>query len=130
VNVGELLRERDRLTGVIAEAKTARARLKQLNVLIAMYGDAPNVALVTADANGRALSETALVCEVCGKSYASRSGLNNHVTRQHGTPAAAVTCPDCGAGPFKGKSGLTMHNQRVHLGTVKTHRQTAKAKAK
>ena len=130
MNVGELLRERDRLNGIIAEAKTARSKLKQINVLIAMYGEAENVGLVTADANGRALSETPLACEVCGQTYASRSGLSNHVTRQHGTLAAAVTCEQCGAGPFKGTSGLNMHNQRVHLGTVKTNRQKAKAKGK
>jgi hypothetical protein len=129
MNVGELLRERDRLHTIIAEAKTARSKLKQINVLIAMYGDGENVALVTADANGRALSETPLACEVCGKTFASRAGLGNHVTRQHGAPKGRVTCPECGAGPFKGTSGLSMHNQRVHLGTVKPPpRKKAKAK--
>lgn len=43
MNVGELHRERDRLLGVIEEAKTARIKLKQVNVLLAMYGDGENV---------------------------------------------------------------------------------------
>lgn len=50
MNVGELLRERDRLLGVIEEAKSARSKLKQINVLIAMYGDAEHVELLGADA--------------------------------------------------------------------------------
>jgi hypothetical protein len=49
MNVGELLRERDRLLGVIQESKVAKQRLRQLNVLIAMYGDDDKVDLI---ANG------------------------------------------------------------------------------
>jgi hypothetical protein len=45
MNVGELLRERDRLNGVIEEAKTARIKLRQINVLIAMYGTDEKVSL-------------------------------------------------------------------------------------
>jgi hypothetical protein len=39
VNVGELIRERERLLNVMQEAKAAKARLRQINILIAMYGD-------------------------------------------------------------------------------------------
>jgi hypothetical protein len=49
MNVGELLRERDRLLGVIDEAKTARHKLRQINVLIAMYGEDEKVTVKTPD---------------------------------------------------------------------------------
>jgi hypothetical protein len=119
VNVGELLRERDRLLSVIDEAKSARSKLKQVNVLIAMYGDAANVDLVTT--NGKVLT-----CEECGAGpFENPGGLSNHVTRKHSQPSADVYCPECNAGPLKGQSGLAMHNNRVHTGKVKAPREKA-----
>ena len=94
MNVGELLRERDRLLSVLDEAKSARSKLKQVNVLIAMYGDPPNV---------------------------------DHVATNG---AAMVQCPECGAGPYKGRQGLSMHEHRIHTGTITTGRQKSKATKK
>lgn len=45
MNIGELIREKERLEGVVKEAAVAKAKIKQLNVLIAMYGDDPKVTL-------------------------------------------------------------------------------------
>jgi hypothetical protein len=133
VNVGELLRERDRLLGVIEEAKTAKSRLKQINVLIAMYGDASNIELVTG--NGKSPLAPELFCEQCDAGpFVGSRGLSTHVRTMHeggktNRSKEKVTCEQCGAGPFKGKAGLTMHNQRVHLGTVQTHGEKAKVGA-
>lgn len=44
--VGELLKERERLLSVIEEGKRAGPKLKQINVLIALYGDGENVSLL------------------------------------------------------------------------------------
>lgn len=130
MNVGELLRERDRLLGVIEEAKSARSKLKQVNILIAMYGDAANVELVGTNGNS-----PGLVCPECGAGpYASKSGYRSHMTLSHGTtPTAAepVSCEQCDAGPFSGSRGLNMHVARVHTGKIKSPGQKpAKAKAK
>jgi hypothetical protein len=128
VNVGELLRERDRLLGVIDEAKTARVKLKQLNVLIAMYGDGEHVELISA--NG-ALSAT---CDVCGESFSAGRGLSTHKRTMHGDgdkPAKARTqCDECGAGPFKGAQGLSTHKHRVHTGRIVTDSEAAKKATK
>ena len=129
MNVGELLRERDRLKAVIDEAKTARAKLKQVNIMIAMYGDAEHVDLIKGDlakTNGAATVE----CDECGESFVGQRGLKTHQRTMHGGQAKAkakgIKCPECGAGPFKGKAGLTMHENRVHNGTIKTDREAAK----
>lgn len=78
MNVGELLRERERLQGVIDEAKTARFKLKQVNVLIALYGD------------GEATNGAAPVmaeCPKCGKEVKAQ-GLGIHQRRTHGIQGA------------------------------------------
>ena len=50
MNVGDLLKERDRLIDLIADAKAAKLQLRQVNILIAMYsGEDEKVDLV---ANG------------------------------------------------------------------------------
>lgn len=80
MNVGELLKERNRLLDVIEEAKIAKSRIRQLNVLIAMYGDDENVSLVT---------DVEMVdCPKCGKSVKVR-GLHVHNRRMHGKMTAA-----------------------------------------
>lgn len=80
MNVGEMLRERDRLLGVIDEAKTARVKLKQLNVLIALYGDG---AAVEPGTNGAPAPK--LPCEQCGAGpFAGQRGLDTHMRRIHG----------------------------------------------
>ena len=132
MNVGELLRERDRLLTVIEEAKSARSKLKQINVLVALYGDAEHIELIKHDpvGNGAGGRKPADVeCPECGETFAGQRGLKTHTRSAHSTPKGEVSCPECGAGPFKGQAGLTMHNQRVHLGTVKTNGQKARAKA-
>lgn len=132
MNVGELLRERDRLLTVIEEAKSARSKLKQVNVLIALYGDAEHVDLIKNDpvkANGKPKGE--VECDECGDSFVGQRGLKTHQRTMHSgeakTRAKGVKCAECGAGPFRGQAGLNMHNQRVHLGTVQTNSQKAKA---
>jgi hypothetical protein len=91
MNVGELLRERDRLLGVIEEAKSARHKLKQVNILIAMYGDDPkvNVDAVTptpkyAKTEANNLTR-GLVCGVpeCEKGQYSRGLCMNHYGKWH-----------------------------------------------
>ena len=92
MNVGELLRERDRLLGVLEEAKSARTKLKQVNVLIAMYGTAEDADTWTerreAATNG---GPVPLYCEDCadGKAFKGRQGLAVHRIKVHGTPGAA-----------------------------------------
>lgn len=82
MNVGELLRERDRLLGVMEEAQSARAKLKQVNVLIALYGTAEDGAAVAT--NGTAPPE-ALACDQCGAGpYRGQRGLDTHMRRMHG----------------------------------------------
>jgi hypothetical protein len=96
MNVGELLKERNRLLGVIDEAKTARVKLRQLNTLITLYGDSEHVD-VSAHVPSSALT-------------------NGH------KPTKAVKqlyCGKCDEGPYKGVQGLAMHNYRVHGGKVK-----------
>jgi hypothetical protein len=90
MNVGELLRERDRLLGILEEAKSARSKLKQVNVLIAMYGTPEDVAAVAAT-NGHVSPAVPLYCETCGdaRPFKGRQGLAMHKRRAHGTPGAA-----------------------------------------
>lgn len=104
MNVGELLRERDRLLTVIEEAKSARSKLKQVNVLIAMYGDAEHIDLIKNDAVA---------------------------TNGKPKPAAEpLVCPECNDGKtYNGQRGLTMHNKRFHTGEIRTDREKA-AKAR
>ena len=83
MNVGELLRERDRLLAVLEEGKSARAKLKQVNVLIALYGDADNVELVST--NGALLVE----CPECGKECKPGVGIAIHRQKAHGVKGAA-----------------------------------------
>ena len=92
MNVGELLRERDRLLGVIEEAKTARAKLRQLNIVIALYGDDDKVAL-----NGAV----------------PKSVVNGHVSTA--SKNKLVTCAKCGE-QYKGVQGLAVHNRIRHGG--------------
>lgn len=83
MNVGELLRERDRLLGVMEEAKTARVKLRQVNVLIALYGDAANVEFVS---NGHSELVT---CPECGKQCRPGVGLGIHRQKAHGVAGTA-----------------------------------------
>ena len=126
MNVGDLLRERDRLLAVVEEAKSARVKLKQLNVLIAMYGDAEHVELVSSNGTGTA------TCDECGESFSAGRGLSTHKRTMHGERSTKrttrPTCDECGDGPFKGAAGLTMHKARVHAKTITTPKQQ-KAKA-
>jgi hypothetical protein len=82
MNVGELLRERDRLLGIIDEAKTARTKLKQINVLIAMYGNAEHVELIS---NGKAPRVAEVACTKCdGGPFVGSRGLATHMRTMHG----------------------------------------------
>lgn len=87
MNVGELLRERDRLLGVMEEAKSARAKLKQVNVLIALYGMSEDLHLPEG-ANGTA--PDLLACEKCDAGpFKGRQGLGLHQRLAHGVPSKA-----------------------------------------
>jgi hypothetical protein len=80
INVGELLKERDRLQAVIEEAKIARSRIRQINVLVTMYGDQENVTVVVAKY---------VKCPKCGKSdLRGRAGLSVHDHKMHGKSTA------------------------------------------
>ena len=105
MNIGDLLRERDRLLGVIEEAKSARSKLKQINILVTMYGDAEHVELV-----------------------ASSNGHGERKPRKDaaGTPKEQLFCDECDGGPFNGASGLAMHRHRVHTGRVTPRKAKAK----
>ena len=81
MNVGELLRERDRLLGVMEEAKSARAKLRQVNVLIALYGDA-------AVSNGSPPGDL-VACPECGKEVKPGIGLGIHQRKAHNIQGAA-----------------------------------------
>ena len=81
MNVSELLRERDRLHGVLQEAKSARSKLKQVNVLIAMYGTPEDVAAT----NGHAEPGPGDLCPECGAGpFKGYNGLAMHRLRLHG----------------------------------------------
>lgn len=68
----ELLRERERLLVKIEEGKQAAVRLKQVNVLIAMYGDD----IVPGD--------DATTCPRCpGKTFKGEKGLRHHQSLSH-----------------------------------------------
>ena len=87
MNVGELLRERDRLLGVMEEAKSARAKLKQVNVLIALYGTAADAAVVS---NGS--TPEGVACELCDAGpFKGRQGLGLHQRLAHGIASPAKT---------------------------------------
>ncbi len=84
MNVGELLKERDRLLDVIEEAKSARFKLKGINSLIAMYGDDEKVSL-----NGHTPKPTSAKEELyCGKCdagpFKGNQGVGAHNIRVHG----------------------------------------------
>ena len=88
MNVSDLMKERDRLLGVLEDAKSAKHKLKQVNVLIAMYGTPEDAALV--GQNGHAPG-VPLYCDQCndGKAYKGRQGLSMHARKVHGTPGKA-----------------------------------------
>jgi hypothetical protein len=77
MNVGELLRERDRLLSIIEEAKTAKTKLRQLNTLIALYGDDEKVST-----NGTIPTSLLDVhpetCDICGHEAKNKRGLGVH----------------------------------------------------
>ena len=102
MNVGELLRERDRLLAVLEEAKSARTKLKQINVLIAMYGDAENVDLVSTNGHAMTAGGHDMTCE-------------------------PRTCDECGDGPFNGERGVSAHKRRMH-GTETAKSRAAQAR--
>ena len=79
MNVQPLLEERERLTGILAEAKSARAKLNQINRLIAMYGD-------QAKAYKHAKSVPTIhgvKCPDCGKVFAGPHGVVMHRVKAH-----------------------------------------------
>jgi hypothetical protein len=92
MNVGELLRERDRLLAVLEEAKSAKNKLKQVNIMIAMYGDASNVELVSPNGHtpgGKPLVGDPIHCEVCDAGpFSGKRGADTHMRRMHGTETA------------------------------------------
>src|SRR5579872_553449 len=75
MNVGDLMRERDRLLAVIEEAKGAKFKLKQINVLITMYGDKDNVELV---------SGPLVHCDKCNLDFKGKQGMGIHNRMVHG----------------------------------------------
>ena len=89
-----MLRERDRLMGVIKEAKVARAKITQLNKTIAMFSD-DNVTLLD-DAKitrlpAKALKSryTKVKCPKCRKEYLGPQGLGAHMRSAHGVKGKA-----------------------------------------
>lgn len=70
INVGDLMRERERLLGVLDEAKIARSRIRQINVLVTMYGDDKKVSLVKpGSCMGSGCSESPYVRGLCSIHY-------------------------------------------------------------
>jgi hypothetical protein len=69
----ELQRERERLLAVIEESKTARVRLRQIDVLITMYGDEVKVA-------------DPRVCRRCQRTFKGEAGLKRHEATAHKSP--------------------------------------------
>lgn len=91
MNVGEWIRERDRLLAIIEEAKTARVKLKQINVLIALYGDDEKV-----DVNGSVpepvgVYEGRVECDICGQAYKGKGGLAMHKNKAHGIASESAS---------------------------------------
>jgi hypothetical protein len=95
MNVGELLKERDRLLGVLEEAKTCRSKLKQVNRLIALYGDSDHV-------------------PVTAPVPTPKPGFDTIGRRIPPKQKVKTTCPKCPGKTFSGPSGLLMHTNRVH----------------
>ena len=79
MNVGALIQERERLLGVIEEAKSAKAKLKQLNAVIAMYGDEENISLLP-DIDLMAN----IPCPKCDRKFKNKMGLGGHLRKAHG----------------------------------------------
>jgi hypothetical protein len=104
MNVGELLRERDRLLGVIEEAKSARSKLKQINVLVALYGtvqDGPK----------------------------SENGDGPRTPGGKPLVGEPVYCEQCQAGPYSGERGLGTHMRRMHGSETPEQRAATAGKA-
>jgi hypothetical protein len=112
MNVGELLKERDRLLGVIDEAKTARAKLKQINTLIAMYGDERNV-------SNDAAVPSSNITHLPSRRRAEKSAYEKEVRRAKGIKPrnAMVKCPKCER-ECLGPQGLAAH-MRSHIKKTK-----------
>jgi hypothetical protein len=96
MNVGELLRERDRLLALMEEAKTAKTKLRQINILIAMYGDDEKVSLNGAVPVSQAIDALpevpgATECDICGDSFKGKAGLAMHKNKAHGIVSASAS---------------------------------------
>jgi len=81
MNIGALLQERDRLLEVIAEAKTARSKLTQLNKTIAMFSDDPKVSLEDIPVALR--SDDEFFCPDCDRVFGNAIGVRVHRGRMH-----------------------------------------------
>lgn len=78
MNVGELLRERERLIGVIQESKVAKQKLRQVDVLIAMYSSGDDA--VDLVANGK-MPESQFCVFGDGNPVKHRGICSTHYTR-------------------------------------------------
>ena len=82
VSIRSLLDERERLEGVIKEARATIARTKQelalLERLVVLRGG-------DFSSNGSAPQEAVLPypCQVCERTFSTKRGLNRHVTSGH-----------------------------------------------
>ena len=54
-----------------------------------------------------------ILCTECGKGFASKQSLSEHMETDHGEGVPSLTCPDCGKG-FYGQLSLNRHLSRVH----------------
>src|ERR1035437_7090747 len=77
VNTSEILKERERLSGIVAEARVARAKIGVVNRLIVLYGEnIPESALETSEPE-----VSALVCPfaLCLHEFRSMHGVVKHL---------------------------------------------------
>jgi hypothetical protein len=77
MNVGALIQERERLLAAIEESKVAKHKLRQVNVLIAMYGDTDNIALIDESIDWKH-------CAKCDRNFKGNTGIGIHNRLVHG----------------------------------------------
>jgi hypothetical protein len=76
-----LLSEKERLEGLIAEAKRARKLLTEINKMIALYGEVePETAAITASV---ANIDGKFHCPECNTTFANKSAVGAHLRNKH-----------------------------------------------
>jgi hypothetical protein len=70
ISVPKLLKEKDRLEAIIAEGATATAKIKEIDRMIALYGDGPT-------------DEYQCPRRSCDRAFPTEQGLKTHIRRIH-----------------------------------------------